>query len=246
MNLCLFFLTVGCLVTPCMAQGLSWLFRRLHKAGRHNIRDISGGRHNSHQLTTDQPFDFYKHLRLCTNDRVCGRGQFCDQHYGVCRDHVTEGHECRRDAMCEGGYACMFGLCQKRIKRGREGARCRKERDCGAGMCCARRHGEQVCQRRVPLGHKCYVPEGGLDYSMNQLCPCESGLEKFYFGSTADRDGESGQVGGLCVQGAGGSGSRRRHVISPHIYESGDSDQVSTRRTGDTYSTHSQVHTPLP
>lgn len=114
--------------------------------------------------------------RLCTNDRVCGRGQFCDQHYGVCRDHVTEGHECRRDAMCEGGYACMFGLCQKRIKRGREGARCRKERDCGAGMCCARRHGEQVCQRRVPLGHKCYVPEGGLDYSMNQLCPCESGL----------------------------------------------------------------------
>ncbi|XP_069986341.1 dickkopf-related protein 3 [Penaeus vannamei] len=176
MNLCLFFLTVGCLVTPCMAQGLSWLFRRLHKAGRHNIRDISGGRHNSHQLTTDQPFDFYKDLRLCTNDRVCGRGQFCDQHYGVCRDHVTEGRECRRDAMCEGGYNCMFGLCQKRIKRGREGARCRKERDCGAGMCCARRHGEQVCQRRVPLGHKCYVPEGGLDYSMNQLCPCESGL----------------------------------------------------------------------
>ncbi|XP_063591827.1 dickkopf-related protein 3-like [Penaeus indicus] len=146
------------------------------KSGRHNIRDLSGDRHTSHQVTIDQPFNFYQHLRLCTNDRVCGRGQFCDQHYGVCRDHLTEGQECRGDAMCEGGYDCMFGVCQKRIKRGREGARCRKERDCGAGMCCARRHGEQVCQRRVPLGHKCYVPEGGLDYSMNQVCPCESGL----------------------------------------------------------------------
>ncbi|XP_047482902.1 dickkopf-related protein 3-like [Penaeus chinensis] len=145
-------------------------------AGRHNIRDLSGARHTPQQVTIDQSFNSYEHLRLCTNDRVCVRGQFCDQHYGVCRDHMTEGQECREDAMCEGGYDCMFGVCQKRIKRGREGARCRKERDCGAGMCCARRHGEQVCQRRLPLGHKCYVPEGGLDYSMNQICPCESGL----------------------------------------------------------------------
>ncbi|XP_042890736.1 dickkopf-related protein 3-like [Penaeus japonicus] len=143
---------------------------------RHNIRDLSSAIDNPREEFTEQMFNPYKHLRLCTNDRVCGRGQFCDQHYGVCRDRMTEGQPCRRDAMCQGGYDCMFGMCQKRIKRGREGARCRKERDCGAGMCCARRHGEQVCQRRVPLGHKCYVPEGGLDYSMNQRCPCESGL----------------------------------------------------------------------
>lgn len=114
--------------------------------------------------------------RLCNNDRVCFRRQFCDDHYGVCRRRVAEGEACRGDDMCRRGLHCMFGKCQQQVERGREGARCRKDRDCRRGMCCARRNGHQVCQARVPLGYRCLVPEGGPDFALNERCPCEEGL----------------------------------------------------------------------
>lgn len=56
------------------------------------------------------------------------------------------------------------------------GARCKVDRDCGASMCCARHHGEQVCKRRLIRGESCYVPDGGLAFSINQICPCDEGL----------------------------------------------------------------------
>lgn len=56
------------------------------------------------------------------------------------------------------------------------GARCKDDRDCGASMCCAWHHGEQVCKRRLFHGEICYVGDGGLAYKTNQLCPCDQGL----------------------------------------------------------------------
>uniref|UniRef100_A0A3B4UC23 Dickkopf N-terminal cysteine-rich domain-containing protein n=1 Tax=Seriola dumerili TaxID=41447 RepID=A0A3B4UC23_SERDU len=56
------------------------------------------------------------------------------------------------------------------------GARCKVDRDCGASMCCARHHGEQVCKSRLIRGESCYVPDGGLAFSINQICPCDEGL----------------------------------------------------------------------
>lgn len=56
------------------------------------------------------------------------------------------------------------------------GARCKADRDCVGSMCCARHHGEQVCKRRLTLGESCYVPDGGLAFSINQICPCDEGL----------------------------------------------------------------------
>lgn len=109
-------------------------------------------------------------------DQVCRRGEFCDQHYGVCRTRVGLSQHCRRDAMCERGLDCMHGMCQPHVQRGEEGARCRKDRDCGKNMCCARRNGEQVCQRRLPLGAACFVPEGGPEYAVNEKCPCLDSL----------------------------------------------------------------------
>lgn len=118
---------------------------------------------------------FY-HQRLCNSDRTCERREFCDQHYGVCREKLGTGQPCRRDSMCARNLDCMFGECQQRVEPGQEGARCRRDRDCGSNMCCARRNGEHICQRRLPLGHKCFVPEGGPEYVINERCPCQSDL----------------------------------------------------------------------
>ncbi|KAK7068677.1 hypothetical protein SK128_027028 [Halocaridina rubra] len=115
-------------------------------------------------------------VRLCPHDRECKRGQFCDQHYHICRDQVDVEEPCRRDEMCLRGLHCMFGKCQGKIQRGQEGARCQSQSDCPRDMCCARRHGQRVCQRRLEEGDQCYVPDGGLDYSINEMCPCAVGL----------------------------------------------------------------------
>uniref|UniRef100_A0A8C6S812 Dickkopf N-terminal cysteine-rich domain-containing protein n=1 Tax=Neogobius melanostomus TaxID=47308 RepID=A0A8C6S812_9GOBI len=89
---------------------------------------------------------------ICEHDRACGRG------------FTREGQYCRRDAQCVRGLSCMFGKCHRSIPNGQEGARCKVDRDCGASMCCARHHGD------------CYVPDGGLAFSINQICPCDEGL----------------------------------------------------------------------
>lgn len=54
-------------------------------------------------------------------DKPCGKGRFCDLHYGVCRTEKSPGFACRRDRMCGKGLACMFGRCQAKIATGEEG-----------------------------------------------------------------------------------------------------------------------------
>ncbi|XP_041671751.1 dickkopf-related protein 3-like isoform X1 [Cheilinus undulatus] len=113
---------------------------------------------------------------VCDQDRACGRGFSCDRHFGLCVPLRGEGQYCRRDAQCIRGLSCMFGKCHRSIPNGQEGARCKVDRDCGESMCCARHHGEQVCKRRLLRGESCYVPDGGLAFSINQICPCDEGL----------------------------------------------------------------------
>lgn len=54
-------------------------------------------------------------------DKQCGKGRFCDLHYGVCRTEKSPGFACRRDRMCGKGLACMYGRCQAKIPTGEEG-----------------------------------------------------------------------------------------------------------------------------
>ena len=57
----------------------------------------------------------------CLEDRQCGKGRFCDMHYGVCRPEKSPGFACRRDRMCAKGLHCMYGRCQAKIPSGEEG-----------------------------------------------------------------------------------------------------------------------------
>lgn len=138
---------------------------------------------------------------VCDHKRACGRGFSCDRHFGLCVPQRGEGHYCRRDAQCVRGLRCMFGKCHRSIPSGQEGknpqpdggfltfgerapigsvlrpgARCKVDRDCESSMCCARHHGERVCKRRLVRGASCYIPDGGLAFSINQICPCDEGL----------------------------------------------------------------------
>ncbi|XP_051968020.1 uncharacterized protein LOC127633192 [Xyrauchen texanus] len=112
----------------------------------------------------------------CDQDRACGKGFSCDRHFGLCVPLRQEGQYCRRDTQCVRGLSCMFGRCIRSIPDGQEGARCKFDRDCAASMCCACHHGERVCKGRLVLGKSCFVPDGGLAFSINQICPCEEGL----------------------------------------------------------------------
>ncbi|XP_007572021.1 dickkopf-related protein 3-like isoform X2 [Poecilia latipinna] len=113
---------------------------------------------------------------VCDSDRACGRGFSCDRHFGLCVPLRGEGQYCRRDTQCVRGLLCMFGKCHRSIPNGQEGSRCKADRDCGPSMCCARHHGETVCKKRLARKESCYVPDGGLAFSINQICPCKEGL----------------------------------------------------------------------
>ncbi|XP_032566946.1 dickkopf-related protein 3-like [Chiroxiphia lanceolata] len=112
----------------------------------------------------------------CSPAAPCAQGHFCDEHFGLCLPARPAGQFCRRDPHCAHGLLCMFGKCQQPVPPGQEGARCQRDEDCGAGGCCARQHGEFVCQRRLALAQSCHVPPGGLAFSINQVCPCQAGL----------------------------------------------------------------------
>ncbi|XP_014770799.1 dickkopf-related protein 3 [Octopus bimaculoides] len=113
---------------------------------------------------------------ICDKSSDCNSNMFCDLHYGICDYHRTLGEPCREDSHCEGHNICMYGQCEKRARETSRGARCQTDKDCDSSMCCARRHGERICQPKLKIGQKCYVPKGGLDYSLNQVCPCLDGL----------------------------------------------------------------------
>ncbi|UXI22779.1 hypothetical protein NH340_JMT08722 [Sarcoptes scabiei] len=102
---------------------------------------------------------------------------YCDRHYGYCDYFRSAGDLCRHDSQCDGDLICMFGRCEVPSKSGQKGARCNHSDDCLEGLCCARQHGERICKPKLKLGQQCFVPLGGLDYSLNELCPCDQGLE---------------------------------------------------------------------
>ncbi|CAG0891873.1 unnamed protein product [Darwinula stevensoni] len=139
-----------------------------------------------HPLVTANIKDF-KH---CSpgNTESCGSGQFCDLHYGVCLRLKKEGEACRTDLHCSHGLDCLFGTCHPHLNRGKDGARCERDEDCMPGHCCARKHGQKVCKKKISLGHRCYVPSGGMDYSLNELCPCVDGLVCKFRGKHRKKD----------------------------------------------------------
>uniref|UniRef100_A0A8C5WDU3 Dickkopf N-terminal cysteine-rich domain-containing protein n=1 Tax=Leptobrachium leishanense TaxID=445787 RepID=A0A8C5WDU3_9ANUR len=112
----------------------------------------------------------------CDHDRACGRGLFCDRHFGLCMTLRHEWQLCRKDSQCVRGLGCMYGRCQHIIPGGLEGSRCQQDEDCAPSMCCARHHGEMICKPKLPAGESCFIPDGGLAFSINQLCPCQEGL----------------------------------------------------------------------
>lgn len=113
---------------------------------------------------------------ICKSHKDCSVGKFCDKHYSLCDKYRTLGEPCREDSHCESNTICIYGQCEKTPKEASKGSRCNSDNDCELDMCCARRHGEKICQLKLKLGQKCYVPKGGLDYSLNQQCPCSDGL----------------------------------------------------------------------
>ncbi|XP_062331070.1 dickkopf-related protein 3-like [Osmerus eperlanus] len=167
MSRTLFFLCLFVCMLRAQARIWAWMLNMPHgppKEGSIPLRDST-------------PFANTKgSTGVCDHDRICGRGFSCDRHFGKCVPLRGEGLYCRRDAQCVRGLSCMFGKCQRRIPEGQEGARCKVDRDCGDTMCCARHHGEQVCKRRLTRGESCFVPDGGLAFSLNQICPCDDGL----------------------------------------------------------------------
>ncbi|XP_053121960.1 dickkopf-related protein 3-like [Hemicordylus capensis] len=113
---------------------------------------------------------------VCSQELHCPRGFFCDHHFGSCAIFRQEGEFCRQDAHCARGLNCMFGKCHPIVPSGQEGARCHEDKDCTSDACCARVHGEMVCKRRLHLDEGCYIPQGGIAFSINQVCPCLEGL----------------------------------------------------------------------
>uniref|UniRef100_A0A914W257 Dickkopf N-terminal cysteine-rich domain-containing protein n=1 Tax=Plectus sambesii TaxID=2011161 RepID=A0A914W257_9BILA len=111
----------------------------------------------------------------CLNDTDCARGSFCDLHYRLCKPRRQLGEPCRLRDQCAHRLDCSFGRCSTPIPQGEQGARCKGDEDCNVGLCCARRHGARVCKRKLAPMQNCFIPDGGLTYYLNELCPCEEG-----------------------------------------------------------------------
>lgn len=99
-----------------------------------------------------------------------------DNHYGFCKEASKEGELCRQDTHCSSNLICMFGKCGKAKQSGQAGARCLDDSDCQSDYCCARLLGTKICKPKLKLNQKCFIPLGGLDYSLNESCPCVDGL----------------------------------------------------------------------
>lgn len=112
----------------------------------------------------------------CKTSEDCNEAQYCDKHYGVCDGLRKKDEFCRQDEQCTDDLICMFGQCVQPSLPGHEGSRCDSDEDCQPDHCCVRRHGHKVCKPRLTRGQKCFVPSGGLEYSINESCPCAEGL----------------------------------------------------------------------
>ena len=113
---------------------------------------------------------------MCTKDRHCGPANYCHRHYGTCHKCKKNGAKCRRDHVCCKGFECVFGSCRKIVRKGNFLSRCRKDKDCKKGLCCAKSHGEFVCKPMLTENQICSVLEGGVAYTVNHGCPCDEGL----------------------------------------------------------------------
>ena len=112
----------------------------------------------------------------CRKDRQCGTGNYCHRHYGSCHKCKKIGAKCRRDHVCCKGFECVFGSCRKIVKRGNYLSKCKKDKHCKKGLCCAKAHGEFVCKPLLRENQICSFLEGGVAYTVNHGCPCGAGL----------------------------------------------------------------------
>ncbi|XP_800228.1 dickkopf-related protein 3 [Strongylocentrotus purpuratus] len=185
--LCVFaLLTV--VIDDANAYMWNWMWSGTHPQGRAPPEMVNDGPVNNGDLEREHPRNIQARLLLnetearyyqdlpCDSDKMCGRGRFCDLHYGGCHRHRQPGHQCRRDGHCQKGHDCMFGTCRATIPERTLGARCRNNKDCSHNMCCAKQHGESVCKQKLPLQAKCFIPPGGIEYVIDTMCPCEEGL----------------------------------------------------------------------
>lgn len=83
---------------------------------------------------------------------------------------------CRVDEQCSNQMVCLFGKCVRPVPNGLAGSRCRESSDCARGHCCAKSLGYKICKPKLRLNQLCYVPHGGLDYTLNEQCSCGNGL----------------------------------------------------------------------
>nr|XP_006817126.1 PREDICTED: dickkopf-related protein 3-like [Saccoglossus kowalevskii] len=153
----------------------SWMWSSPYQPQSDEHPDMKNHPRNIHRVLNPD-FNGTIDYEPCMNDKTCGRGRYCDKHYGNCRSHKLESQPCRRDGHCQKGFDCMFGKCVKALKSRSLGARCKNDRDCEDNMCCAKQHGESICKAKLKVGSKCYVPEGGMEYTINTICPCEDTL----------------------------------------------------------------------
>ncbi|XP_064030319.1 dickkopf-related protein 3-like [Pogoniulus pusillus] len=160
---------VLCLLASLLPAASGSLWAWMYSLPQHLPHEATLGRSAS-------PGDKLEEVTPCSPGTPCAHGHFCDEHFGLCLPRRPAGQYCRRDTHCAHGLLCMFGKCQQPVPDGQEGARCQRDEDCGAGGCCARQHGERVCQQRLALSQSCHVPPGGLAFSINQICPCQAGL----------------------------------------------------------------------
>ncbi|XP_049657062.1 dickkopf-related protein 3-like [Accipiter gentilis] len=158
-----------CLIASLLPAASGSLWAWMYSLPQHLPDEAALGRSAS-------PGDNLEEVTACSPRTPCTHGHFCDEHFGLCLPTRPVGQYCRRDTHCAHGLLCMFGKCQQPVPDGQEGARCQRDEDCGTGGCCARQHGERVCQRRLALAQSCHVPPGGLAFSINQICPCQAGL----------------------------------------------------------------------
>ncbi|KAM6042508.1 uncharacterized protein LJ206_019294 [Theristicus caerulescens] len=160
-----------CLVASLLPAASGYLWAWMYSLPQHPPDEAALGR-------SAGPGANLEEVTACSPASPCAHGHFCDEHFGLCLPTRPAGQYCRQDTHCARGLLCMFGKCQQPVPDGQEGARCQRDEDCGADSCCARRHGERVCQRRLALAQSCHVPPrgSGLQHQPGLPLPGRAGL----------------------------------------------------------------------
>ncbi|XP_028999527.1 dickkopf-related protein 3a isoform X1 [Betta splendens] len=139
----------------------------------------------------------------CVADEDCGEGRYClhDAHSPRCLPCRATDAPCARDEECCGGRLCVWGQCTPNATRGEPGGTCRRQADCGPGLCCALHAALlfPVCsakpmERERCLGASNHLMEmlswSGGDEGPREHCPCAGNLRCRHLGR-----------GSMCLQG---------------------------------------------